>query len=385
MIYADYNGSAPLLPPVREYLKKRLDTDLYANPNAIHSISQKLARGIEKCRSVIAETVGCYPDQIFFNSGASEGISHIFHSILDQASSDKKIIITSPIEHSVIPNALAYYEHKHGFTVKTVGLDESGVVSAESLKELLAENKNHVALVTIMAANNETGVIQPYQEIAKICREFNVEFFSDTTQLIGKGEFHFEKSGLEYAVCSGHKLGALSGSGFVIVKDPPKLQSFVFGSTQERGLRGGTQHYLGIETLAIAMQDFKDNFQKLKSLEAAKLNFEAQIKQLFPEAVIIGQGASRLAGTTLIGYPGIHGQAVQIELESHDIFVTTSAACTDNQPETSKVLKAMGINDQIGRGVIRISLSYSHGEKEYSTIAQALKGAYNKLSKIQSY
>ncbi len=93
MIYADYNGSAPLLAPVREHLKKRMDTDLFANPNAIHSISQKLARGIEKCREVIAQTVGCYPDQVFFNSGASEGISHIFHSILDQMDKKKNIII----------------------------------------------------------------------------------------------------------------------------------------------------------------------------------------------------------------------------------------------------------------------------------------------------
>src|SRR5690606_20605399 len=126
------------------------------------------------------------------------------------------------------------------------------------------------------AANNETGVIQPYQELARICREHNVEFFADTTQLIGKGEFHFESSGLEYAVCSGHKIGALSGSGFVIVKEPPKLQSLVFGSTQERGLRGGTQHYLGIETLAIAMQDFQQNKHKLSSLMEAKLNFEKE-------------------------------------------------------------------------------------------------------------
>lgn len=240
-------------------------------------------------------------------------------------------------------------------------------------------------MVTVMAVNNETGVIQPYQEMAKVCRTHQVEFFSDTTQLIGKGEFHFEKSGLDYAVCSGHKLGALSGSGFVIVKEPPKMQSLVFGSTQERGLRGGTQHYLGIETLAIAMKDFQENEAKLKTLMDAKLKFEAEMLKAFPEAVIVGQGAPRLAGTTLIGYPGIHGQAVQIELESHDIFVTTSAACTDNQPETSKVLKAMGINDQVGRGVIRISLSYSHGEKEYSAMAQALKAAYTKLSKIQSY
>lgn len=384
MIYADYNGSAPLLPSVREYMKKRLDSELFANPNAIHSISQKLAKGIETCRSAIAEVVGCYPDQIFFNSGASEGISNIFHSILEQAGTQKNIIITSPIEHSVIPNALAYYAKK-GFTLKSVDIDKEGRAIPESLQKLLNEHEEKVAMVTVMATNNETGVIQPYQELAKTCRQHWVEFFSDTTQLIGKDDFNFEASGLDYAVVSGHKIGALSGSGFVIVKEPAKFLPLVFGSIQERGLRGGTQHYLGIETLAIAMRDFYENKEKLKSLQNSRLKFEAEMKATFPEVVIVGEAAPRLPGTTLIGYPGIHGQAVQIELEANDIFVTTSAACTDNQPETSKVLKAMGVDDKIGRGVIRISLSYSHGEKEYSAIAHALKAAYTKLSKIHSY
>jgi cysteine desulfurase len=385
MIYADYNGSSPLQKSVREYLKKRLETDLYANPNAIHSIGQRIARGIEKCREVIAEVMGCYPDQIFFNSGASEGISHVFHSILEQADKNKTVILTSPVEHPVVLNSLAYYEASKGFKVKYLAIDENGRVKLDDLERQLKENHGKVTLVTIMAVNNETGVLQPFTEAAKLCRSQDVEFFSDTTQLIGKSEFHFEKSGLEYAVCSGHKIGALSGTGFVIVREPPKLIPLVFGSSQEKGLRGGTQHYLGIETLAIALKEFQENAQNLKNLQEAKLAFEAEIKAAFPEAVIVGAGAPRQAGTTLIGYPGIHGQAVQIELESHDIFVTTSAACTDNQPETSKVLQAMGINDQVGRGVIRISLSYLHGQKEYSTIAGALKGAYTKLSKIQSY
>lgn len=385
MIYADYNGSSPLITPVRDYLKQRLDSDLFANPNAIHSISQKIARGLEKCRAIIAESMGCYPDQIFFNSGASEGISQIFHSILEQADKSKNIIITSPIEHSVIPNGLSFFEKHRGFTVKKVTIDEDGKVLPESLEKLLSENKGKVAMVTIMAVNNETGVFQPYKELAKICRTHNVEFFCDTTQFIGKADFHFEESGLDYAVCSGHKLGALSGSGFLIVREPAKLLPLVFGSTQERGIRGGTQHYLGIETLAVAVKDFTDHKKNLKVLGEAKLAFEKEMKTAFPESVIIGGGAERLAGTTLIGYPGIHGQAIQIELESNDIFVTTSSACTDNQPETSKVLKAMGINDSIGRGVIRISLGHDHGQKEYAAIAQALKAAYTKLSKIQSF
>ena len=384
MIYADYNGSAPLLKPVREYLKKRLDTDLYANPNAIHSIGQKVTGGIEKCRGIIAEVLGCYPDQVIFNSGASEGISHILHSLLDIKTS-KNIIITSHIDHAVVPSALKYYEKERGYELKFVAVDSSGVADLKDLTNLLATHKGKIALVTIMAANNETGVIQPFTEMAKLCRTEGVEFFSDTTQLIGKGEFNFEKSGLDYAVCSGHKLGALTGSGFILVKEPTKLKPLVFGSTQEHGLRGGTQNYLGIETLAIALKDFQENSSKLKNLEALRLKFESKMKSHFPEVVIVGDKAPRLAGTTLIGYPGIHSQAVQIELESNDIFVTTSAACTDNQPETSKVLEAMGITDEVGRGVIRISTSYTHTEADYEKLGNALLAAYQKLKKIKSF
>jgi cysteine desulfurase len=385
MIYADYNGSSPLLPSVREYVKKRMDSDLFANPNAIHTLSQKLSRGMEKCRSIIAEAIGCYPNQIFFNSGASEGISQILHSILEKSSKDKNIIITSEIEHAVVLNALSYYEKNKGFSVKFVKVNSDGVAQLDSLEELLQAHKGKISLVTLMAVNNETGVIQPYQEYAKICRSHDVVYFSDTTQLIGKADFNFNQSTLDYAVCSGHKLGAISGSGFMIVKEPTKLLPLVFGSIQEKGQRGGTQHYLGIETLAIAVKDFYENISKLEELEKAKLKFEEEIKKYFSDTVIVGSGASRLAGTTLVGYPGIHGQAVQIELESNDIIVTTSAACSDNQPETSRVLKAMGINDQLGRGVIRVSLSYNQGEKEYAALAENLKTAYNKLIKIKSF
>ncbi len=385
MLYADYNGSAPLLPEVREYLKKRMDSELFANPNAIHSIGQKLSRGMEKCRALIAEAVGAYPDQIIFNSGSSEGVSTILHSVLEYAPKDKKIVITSALEHAAVLKALSWYKERRGFEILLADIDQNGVVKVNELKKLMEKHAGKIALVTIMASQNETGVIEPFEQIAKLCREQNVLYFSDTTQFIGKAEFHFEKSGVDFAVCAGHKIGALSGSGFIIAKDPTVIHSLVFGSTQERGLRGGTQHYIGIETLAIALSDFKEKGHKLKDLEASRRWFEQDVKQAFPKAVVIADDVPRLPGTTLIGYPGLHGQAVQIELESHDIFVTTSAACTDNQPETSQVLKAMGIHDDLGRGVIRISLSYSHGQKDYEFLANTLKSAYAKLIKIHSF
>ncbi len=384
MLYADYNGSAPLLKPVREYLHKRIDADLFGNPNAIHTMGQKLSTGIEKCRALIADIVGCHPDQLYFNSGSSEGVSQIIRSVLEFAPKNKNWVLTSRLEHPVIAKALSFYQERFGFKIEYVEIEEGKIVF-DNFKKLINQYKDQIALVTIMAANNETGVIQPYKEMAKICQENNIEFFSDTTQLIGKAEFNFEKSGIDYAVCSGHKIGALTGTGFIIAKEPTKLQPHVFGSSQEKGLRGGTQNYLGIETLAVAFDDFAKNKSKLESLKKARLKFEADLKATFPEVKVVGDKSDRLAGTTLVGYPGIHGQAIQIELESQDIFVTTSAACTDNQPETSKVLKAMGIDDQLGRGVIRISLSYSHGEEDYFQLARALKEAYTKLGKIQSY
>jgi cysteine desulfurase len=385
MIYADYNGSAPLLPSVKDYLRKRIESDLFANPNAIHSMGQKVSKGIEKCREIIAEVVGCHPDQLIFNSGSSEGVSTILHSVLSNAPRDKRVVITSPIEHVVIPSALAYYQKQHNFSVVKVEVNQHGKVKLSSLADLLHRFKDQVALVTIMSANNETGVIQPYQEIGELCRKQGVEFFSDSTQLIGKGEFHFETSHLDYAICSGHKVGALTGTGFVIAREPRKLKSLIFGSSQEKGLRGGTQNYLGIETLAVALKDFQEGRKNLNTLKAARLKFETEMKSSFPQVCIIGDGAERLAGTTLIGFPGLHGQAIQIELETQDIFVTTSAACSDNQPETSAVLKAIGVAEDVGRSVVRISLSFSHGEKDYQLLAHALKAAYTKLTKIQSY
>lgn len=382
MIYADYNGSAPLLPAVREYVKKRMDSDLFANPNAIHTLGQKLTKGIENCRRIIAKSVGCHPDQIIFNSGASEGLSQIMFSVLADLPAGKNTILMSPVEHAVLPTGVKHFIESSKLSLKMIDIDQSGKVNLESLKSLVNEK---VGAVIVMAANNETGVIQPFQEIAKICRTQNIPYICDTTQFIGKAHFNFEESGVDYAVCSGHKVGALTGCGFLIARDPRILKPIVFGKSQETGLRGGTQHYLGIETMAIAMDEFSKNESKLSQLREARLNFEKTLKEKFSEVVVIGDQSERLAGTTLIGYPGIHGQAVQIELESNDIFVTTSAACADNQPETSEVLKSMGVDDKLGRSVVRISLSYSHGEKEYSILAQNLIAAYNKLMKIQSF
>jgi cysteine desulfurase len=385
MIYADYNGSAPICSDVKEYLLKRLSEGPFANPNAIHSLGQKVNIGMEKCRKICANILGANQRQIIFNSGASEGISHIFHSLLSVKNTNKKnIIITSGIEHSAVVNNCEYYKTQ-GYEVLIVNTKTSGEVDINHLTQLLEKNAPQVALVTIMAANNETGVIQPFQAIGKLCQKYQIPYFSDTTQLIGKMKFDFSQSEMDYAVLSGHKIGALIGSGLILAKDISLLKPFIFGGGQEKGLRGGTQNYIGTETLAVALQSFEKFQDTISRAHELRIAFEEAIQSEFPQTFIIGKDADRLATTTLIAYPGVHGQAVQIELEAQNIFVTTSSACSDNEPNTSKVLKAMQVDDSIGRGVIRISFCCGTSAENYQQTQKALSNAYKKLAKIKSF
>lgn len=384
MIYADYNGSAPLCGSVKDYLIKRLEKGPFANPNAIHYLGSKTLMGMENARAVCAKILGADFDQVIFNSGATEGISTVFHSILKNET-NKKIIIISGIEHSAIVNTANYYALERGFTVKVLPINSDGVTDTKTLKEWIGQNINNIALVSVMAANNETGVIQPYKEINSLCIDNNIPFLCDTTQFIGKTPFNFKEMNIDYAVCSGHKLGALTGTGILLVKNPESLCPLIIGGGQEKGHRGGTQNYLGNETLAVALTSINAGFVNLEALSQKRLEFEAKMKKAFPEVVILGEKAPRLATTTYISYPGIHGQAVQIELESQDIFVTTSSACSDNMPVTSKVLKAMGVTDDIGRGVVRISLCMNSPLDYYDQLAEALIKAYTKLTKVKSF
>ncbi|MFG1484606.1 cysteine desulfurase family protein [Halobacteriovorax sp. RZ-2] len=379
-IYADYNGSAPICNEVKEYIINRLNKGPFANPNATHHVGTRVKVAMENARSVCAKLLGAHMSQLVFNSGSTEGISTVFQSIL--LNNTKKKIIISGIEHSAVSNNAQFYAENFGCEVYTLQTKPNGIVDIEDLINHIDDN---TALVAVMAANNETGVIQPYNDIAKICQEQGVAYLCDTTQFIGKTCFNFEESGIDYAVVAGHKIGGMTGSGILIAKDPTTLKPLIIGGGQEKGLRGGTQNYLGNETLAVALTYSMNNLQKHDAINSKREEFEKNIKAKFPQVVIIGEEAPRLSSTTYLSYPGIHGQAVQMELESEGIYVTTSSACSDNNPQTSKVLKAMGVTDDIGRGVVRISLGLCNEPALYDRIENALTIAYEKLSKIKSY
>jgi cysteine desulfurase len=380
IIYADYNGSAPICDDVKEYMISRLTDGPFANPNAIHYLGSKVLMAMENARSKCSKVLGADYKQVIFNSGATEGLATAFNSAL--TGNTKKDIIISGIEHSAIRNTAEHYAETQGFNVITIKTLANGVVDMDDFKKHLSDN---TAVVAIMAANNETGVIQPYEKVAKLCNEKNIPYICDTTQFIGKTHFNFKESGADYAVMSGHKIGAMTGAGLLLAKDPTTVKPIIIGGGQEKGYRGGTQNYLGYETLAVALDYFEKNQDKLETLNTKRVEFEAKLKEAHPEIVILGEDAPRLSSTTYVALPGVHGQAVQIELESQNIFVTTSSACSDNEPVTSKVLQSMGVSDDVGRGVVRISLGLSSDPNYYDLIFKALTNIYEKLGKIKGY
>ncbi|MBL6990905.1 MAG: cysteine desulfurase [Bacteriovoracaceae bacterium] len=385
MIYADYNGSAPLLEDVKQYLKTRVDSLYFANPNAIHYLGAKTKLAMENARVAITKVLGADKSQAIYTSGATEGINTVFHSLLSgEQYKEKPYIVLSGIEHPAVSSCAKYYEKK-GYILKTISSNNNGTVDILDLKNILNKYKNHISLVTVIAANNETGVIQPYEEVSALCEHYEVPNLSDTTQLIGKIPFNFKKLGMDYAVMSGHKLGALTGAGVLLAKDPSRIKPLILGGGQESNLRSGTGNYLGFESMAIALDYIHKNMDKWSEVQKHRISFEKRLKERFSEIVILGEDAPRLANTSYISYPGIHGQTVQIELESHDIFVTTSSACSDNEPMTSSVLKAMNITDDVGRGVVRISMGINSSARDYDQLLEALIKSYQKLMLVRPF
>jgi cysteine desulfurase len=382
MIYADYNGSAPVAKDVIQFLNSRFEKGPYSNPNAIHLLGQLTKMGMENARSTCAKRLGTLPKNISFNSGATEGISQVFFSVLHgKRELGKDIILVSGIEHSAVIKTARWYESDEGYKVEIVPTLSNGIVDLIGLEKLLQNYPGRVALVAIMAANNETGVLQPYREISQVCNRHQVTYFSDTTQLIGKESFHFDESGVDFACLSGHKMGALTGTGILLAKNPTTLREYIIGGGQERGIRGGTQNYLGIETLAVALDHFYTNLDLLGPLREKRDEFERKIKEAFPETVIFGEQAPRVASTTYMSIPGIPSQDLQVQLELHGVCVTTSSACSDKDPGISKVLRSMNVQEEIGRGALRISLGPCSELESYDKIFQALKSSVLKLRK----
>jgi len=377
-VYLDYNGSAPLATEVEEYLINRLkEKGPYANPNANHFLGMKCSMGIEKSRNSIAKAFSVNNENVFFNSGATEGISAVFNHIRHTFSKEsKKILVYSDIEHSATINCADYLEEHDNFEVIKLNVLKNGQVDVEHLAEIIQQHGNNIKLISVMAANNETGVIQPISEISTLCHKNDILFFCDATQILGKSPFSFDRLNIDFLCCSGHKIGALTGVGALIIKNPNKFIPLIIGGKQEAGLRGGTQNYIGIETMGVAFELIENKMSFLKEIESKRNKFESELRKLFPKSIFFGEASPRVCNTSYFSIPGISNSDIQMALQMNKIFATTGSACSDKKDSLSHVLLSMGHSPDEIKGAVRLSCAM---KEEVNCFDYALKAIKEKF------
>jgi cysteine desulfurase len=348
-VYLDNNASTPVLPEVFEAMRPYFG-EHFGNASSIHHHGQETRAAVERARESVAELLGCRPAEVVFTGGGTEADNLAIFGLV--GSGDH--VITSTIEHHAVLNSCKHLAEK-GIEVTSLPVDGRGLVDPDDLCRALRPNTK---LVTIMFANNETGVIQPVEEIGKICTEAEVYFHTDAVQAAAKVPIRVKEIGCDLLSISGHKIHAPQGVGALYVRKGTTLEPMLYGGSHERSRRAGTENVPGIVGLGKAAEIAMKGFESGETIQMAALRdrLEGAILQDVESAGVNGEGAPRVPNTSNIYFDYIEGEALIIALDLKGLAVSTGAACSSGAIEPSHVLTAMGLRPDRARASIRFSL-----------------------------
>ena len=378
MIYLDNNATTRVLPEVLETMLP-FYTELWGNPSSIHHFGGQVAPHLDKAREQIAALIAAQrSNEIIFTGCGTEANDLAIRGAL-QANPSKKHLVTTPVEHSSVL-MLCEQLKSTGYQITALPVDARGNLD---LKNLEAAITNDTALVSIMWANNETGVLFPIEAISKICAEKNVPLHTDATQAAGKIPIDLRKTPVDLLSMSGHKMHSPKGIGALYVKRGTKLAPQMVGGSQERGRRAGTENVAGIAGFGKAAELAKQRLEQNVFLEVEKKRnqLEQKIKSKFPWVKINGAEAKRLPNTSSLSFEGIEGETICILLSEDKIAASTGSACSAGSLEPSHVLKAMGLQPKQARGTIRISLSADTTAAEINSATECIEKIIQRLKK----
>ena len=356
IVYLDNAATTKLSNKVMEEMTKSFSEN-YGNPSSVHSLGQRAKSAVERARHIVAQNLKVETTEIVFTSGGAEGNNLVIRGFL-KANNDKgKHIVTSKIEHSTISKTFEQLENE-GYEVSYIGVDENGVVDIEELKQELRED---TALVSIMFVNNETGVIQPIKEIGEILAERNIFFHTDAVQAIGKLEILPKDLKIKALTATAHKFYGPKGAGFVFIDKKYSLEKEIWGGSQERNRRAGTENVHGILGLGVALEEVYENLEEMSEKEDKLQNYlenklKTEIVKLGKKIKINGEKANRIKTTTNVYIEGVDIQMLLVALDLRGICISGGSACMSGSLENSHVLKAMGLNDEELKGSFRISI-----------------------------
>lgn len=368
--YFDHNATTPVAPEVLENMRETM-AEVYGNASSIHYYGQAAKRHLEGARRALAARFRCDPREIVFTSGGTEADNLAIFGVARRNPGSH--IITSCVEHPAVLNACSQLE-REGHSVTRVPVDGAGLVSPDDVRRALRSN---TSLITIMHANNETGVLQPLEQLAALAREAGITCHSDGVQTAGRIPLQLN-AGPDLVSISGHKFGAPKGIGALFVRKGIELQPLFYGGHHERDRRAGTENVPGAAALGFAAANLAD----WSGLAVLRDRLERGILSRVPSAQVNGGGTARIPNTTNIRFDGIEGEAMVIALDLRGYAVSSGSACSSGAVEPSHVLLAMGLSPSQARSSVRFSLGPANTEAEVDGLLEAVSSAVAHLRRI---
>lgn len=369
MIYMDNAATTAVKPEVLDKMLPMF-TDTYSNPSAIYSFAQKSKTAVEDAREQIAGTLNCSPSEIYFTAGGSESDNWAIKSVAEKYADKGRHIITTAIEHHAVLHTAEYLE-KCGYEVTYLMPDSEGVISPESVEKAVRDD---TILISVMAANNEVGTIEPISEIGAVAHRHGIIFHTDAVQAYAHIPIDVEAMNIDLLSASGHKFNGPKGVGFLYASNFIKFGSFVHGGGQERGRRAGTINVPGIVGMSAA-----------SALHAAGMNedtkYQRELRDYMidricseiPYTHVNGSLTDRLANNINISFEFIEAETLLILLDQSGICASSGSACTSGSLNPSHVLKAMGVSDSLSHSALRLTISADTTREEADTVIDTLK------------
>ncbi len=366
VIYLDHNATTGVDPAVFEEMRPFL-TDFYGNPSSHYTFGAQVKKSIERAREQVAALMGCSPDEIIFTGCGTESNNTAVESALRVTHG--RHMVTTRVEHSALVKHGAALEQR-GVAVSYVGVDADGRLDMDEMKKSVRQN---TGIVSVMWANNETGVIFPVEEIAAFCREQKKLFHTDAVQAVGKIPMNLAASSIAMLSLSGHKLHAPKGVGALFIQEKTKFSPFMIGGGQEKGRRGGTENVASIVGLGKAAELAQSRIEdEVAHVSTLRDSLEKSLIESVSGTRINGAGADRLPNTTSVSFDGVEADALLKGLDECGICASSGSACTSGAQGPSHVLSAMGIPSAMARGSLRFSFGSSNTAEDVATVLREL-------------
>jgi len=379
-VYVDNNATTKVAPEVLEAMLPYF-SDLYGNPSSMHFFGGQVQRKVNEAREKVADLLGAEPSEIVFTSCGTESDNAAILGTLDSYP-EKRHFVTSRVEHPAVGNVATYLGRK-GYRITELSVDREGKLDLDELKEGLADG---TGIVSIMYANNETGVVFPIEEIGQIVKEKGIPLHTDAVQAVGKIPLNLQKSTIDLLSLSGHKLHAPKGVGVLYIRKGTKFSPFLIGGHQEKGRRGGTENVPYIVALGkaceLAKRNMKDENTRVKALRDY---LEQKILEKIPNVLVNGDSNHRLPNTVSVSFEYVEGESILLMLSDLGICASSGSACTSGSLEPSHVLRAMGVPFTAAHGSIRFSLSVYNSKEEMDYIIEHLPPIIQRLRDISPF